>query len=55
MRVLVVGASGTIGRAIVAELEPRHEVIAAGRSSGELRTDITDSTATSDVREGRIA
>ena len=45
MRVLVVGASGTIGRAIVAELEPRHEVIAAGRSSGELRTDITDSTA----------
>ena len=45
MRVLVVGASGTIGRAIVAELEQRHEVIAAGRSSGELRTDITDSPA----------
>jgi len=45
MRVLVVGASGTIGRAIVAELEPRHEVIAAGRSSGDLRTDVTDSTA----------
>ncbi len=45
MRVLVVGASGTIGRAIVAELEPRHEVITAGRSSGELRTDITDSAA----------
>ena len=45
MRVLVVGASGTIGRAIVAELEPRHEVIAAGRSSGDVRTDITDSEA----------
>ena len=45
MRVLVVGASGTIGRAVVAELEQRHEVIAAGRSSGELRTDITDITA----------
>ena len=45
MRVLVVGASGTIGRAIVAELGQRHEVIAAGRSSGELQTDITDSTA----------
>ena len=45
MRVLVVGASGTIGRAVVAELGQRHEVIAAGRSSGELRTDITDSTA----------
>ena len=45
MRVLVVGASGTIGRAIVAELGQRHEVITAGRSSGELQTDITDSAA----------
>ena len=45
MMVLVVGASGTIGRAIVEELGQRHEVITAGRSSGELQTDITDSTA----------
>ena len=45
MRVLVVGASGTIGRAIVAELGQHHEVIAAGRSSGDLQTDITDSSA----------
>lgn len=42
MRVLVVGASGTIGRAVVAELSQRHEVIAAGRSSGDLVLDITD-------------
>ena len=42
MRLLVVGASGTIGRAIVAELEPRHEIITAGRSSGDLTADITD-------------
>ena len=45
MRVLVVGASGTIGRAIVAELGERHDVITAGRSSGDLQTDITDSAA----------
>jgi len=45
MRVLVVGASGTIGRAIVAELGGRHEIITAGRTSGDLRTDITDSAA----------
>lgn len=45
MRVLVVGASGTIGRAIVAELGQRHEIITAGRTSGDLQTDITDSTA----------
>ena len=45
MRVLVVGASGTIGRAIVAELGQRHEVVTAGRSSGDLQTDITDREA----------
>jgi NAD(P)-dependent dehydrogenase (short-subunit alcohol dehydrogenase family) len=45
MRVLVVGASGTIGRAIVAELGQRHEVVTAGRSSGELRTDLMDGAA----------
>ena len=43
MRILVVGASGTIGRAVVAELSQRHEILAAGRSSGGLRMDITDS------------
>ena len=45
MRVLVVGASGTIGRAVVAELAQRHEVITVGRSSGQLQTDITDPAA----------
>jgi NAD(P)-dependent dehydrogenase (short-subunit alcohol dehydrogenase family) len=42
MKILVVGATGTIGRAVVAELASRHEVVQAGRSSGELRLDITD-------------
>jgi NAD(P)-dependent dehydrogenase (short-subunit alcohol dehydrogenase family) len=42
MRVLVVGASGTIGRAVVAELRERHEIVAAGRESGDVRVDITD-------------
>jgi len=42
MRIMVVGASGTIGRAVVAELGQRHEIITAGRSSGDVRMDITD-------------
>ena len=42
MRILVVGASGTIGKLVVAELSPRHEVVTAGRSSGDLRIDIAD-------------
>jgi len=42
MRILVVGAFGTIGSAVVAELAPRHEVIAAGKTNGDVRLDITD-------------
>ena len=30
LRILVVGASGTLGSAIVDELKPRHEIITAG-------------------------
>jgi len=44
-RVLLVGASGTLGRAVQAELQLRHEVIAASRKSGEHRVDITDSAS----------
>lgn len=42
MRILLVGASGTIGRAVAAELGARHELVTAGRSSGCVRLDITD-------------
>jgi NAD(P)-dependent dehydrogenase (short-subunit alcohol dehydrogenase family) len=42
MRIMIVGASGTIGRAVSAELGRRHEVIAVGRSSGDVRMDMTD-------------
>ena len=42
MKILVVGASGTIGRAVVAELVERHDVIAAGRTSGDVSLDMTD-------------
>lgn len=42
MRVLLVGASGTIGRAVAAELDARHEIVAAGRSFGDVSIDITD-------------
>lgn len=42
LRILLVGASGTLGRAVEAELESRHEVLAAGRNSGSIRIDLTD-------------
>lgn len=41
MRIVVVGATGLIGREIVKTLGSRHELVAVGHSSGELRVDIT--------------
>ena len=42
MRVLIIGASGIIGRGVVHELGGRHELVTAGRNSGDLRVDLTD-------------
>ncbi len=42
LKVLVVGASGTFGRAVLAELAPRHDIVTAGRSSGDVRIDLED-------------
>ncbi len=42
MKIIVIGASGTIGKAVVAELSPRHEIIKVGKSSGDFQCDITD-------------
>ncbi|MBD9376730.1 short chain dehydrogenase [Pseudoxanthomonas sp. PXM04] len=42
MKILVVGASGTLGRAVAQHLGERHQVITAGRNSGEHRVDLRD-------------
>src|SRR5688500_18364174 len=42
MRVLVIGASGTIGSAVVTALRSKHEVLEASRN-GALKIDITNS------------
>jgi NAD(P)-dependent dehydrogenase (short-subunit alcohol dehydrogenase family) len=41
MRILVIGATGTIGQAVVAALKPRHEVIAASRTKSAVKVDLT--------------
>ncbi len=42
MKILVVGASGTIGKNVVSELEQRHDIITASRTSGDYQVDITN-------------
>lgn len=42
MRILLVGAQGTIGRGIAAELGQRHDILEAGRNSGSVRLDLAD-------------
>jgi NAD(P)-dependent dehydrogenase (short-subunit alcohol dehydrogenase family) len=42
MKIIVIGASGAVGKCAVDALSPRHEVITVGRSSGDIRADIED-------------
>lgn len=41
MRIVIVGASGTVGTAVRNELADRHEIISAGRGGSDVVVDIT--------------
>jgi NAD(P)-dependent dehydrogenase (short-subunit alcohol dehydrogenase family) len=43
MKILIIGGKGTIGRKVSAHLSEKHEIIVAGRNSGDVTVDITDS------------
>jgi NAD(P)-dependent dehydrogenase (short-subunit alcohol dehydrogenase family) len=51
MRILIVGTAGEVGKAAVAELKPRHEVITAGRTSGDIRVDLLYASSISAMYE----
>ena len=40
MRVIVIGATGTIGGAVVKELESRHEIVKVGGKGGDVQVDM---------------
>ncbi len=42
MKLIVIGAEGTIGTAACDELAARHEIIKVGRNSGDIHADIVD-------------
>ena len=45
MKVLIVGGHGTIGKKVAENISQRHEVITAGRNSGDIRLDMTSSSS----------
>lgn len=42
MKILLIGAHGTIGSAVAKELAPRHEIVTAGVTRGQHQADVAD-------------
>jgi NAD(P)-dependent dehydrogenase (short-subunit alcohol dehydrogenase family) len=41
MKIIMIGASGTIGKKVIAALEKEHGIVRVGRTSGDIQADIT--------------
>jgi NAD(P)-dependent dehydrogenase (short-subunit alcohol dehydrogenase family) len=52
MRIFLVGAAGTLGRAVAAELGARHHIIPAGRQSGDVRLNLADPASIREAMAG---
>ena len=51
MGIIVIGAAGDCGHAACKELQQRHEIVTAGRSSGDYQVDISDLNAVKSLYE----
>jgi NAD(P)-dependent dehydrogenase (short-subunit alcohol dehydrogenase family) len=45
MNIVVIGATGTVGKAVVQALSERHTIIPVGRSSGDYQVDLASKTS----------
>lgn len=51
MKILIIGGAGTIGKKVAAAFAIKHEVLIAGRNSGDFTVDIADSQSIFDLFE----
>lgn len=51
MKILIIGGHGTIGRCIAANLNEKHDVITAGRNSGDYTVDIENADSIRNLLE----
>jgi len=56
MKILLIGASGTLGQAVHAELGASHDIVTVGKNSGDYRADITQDASVKALFEsvGRV-
>jgi NAD(P)-dependent dehydrogenase (short-subunit alcohol dehydrogenase family) len=48
MKIIIIGASGTIGKAVIRTLKARHEIIRVGYSQGDYQLDISNEESITD-------
>jgi len=49
MKILLIGASGTIGKRICEAISDKHEIVKASRSGGDVSVDITSASSIEDM------
>lgn len=45
MKIIIVGATGTLGRKVTEDLKKEHEIIRVGTKSGDIQADLTNKTS----------
>ena len=48
-KIVIFGATGTIGKAVVAALSPKYEVLEAGHRQGAFQVDLADADSVRNV------
>ena len=52
MKILLIGASGTIGKRIYETMSAKHEIVKASRTGGDVSVDITSASSIEDMYKG---